>query len=1122
MEGLAVIGSKWKRPPRRVAAVHVAAVLFAAATLLLAAPPAAHASEAEAAFSPFVLALGMGLYEQYGYAPSYTRNVPAFDEQGRAYLRSRTASGAETSYVHARQDGVWVRLDFLTALRAAYPSFVKTVGAGGLRSDSLVFDRQGRAYNPISVRLKDGTTRNALLVSWDHCRTWVVFKLPKGTFTTERWVGHNELDGPPFLAFWRTSSPPDLPGSQTNTLWVTRPRLEDGRLVLPPLVKVTDRCLGLSRDSGGATFAVTRGDKTWFVWSETAPPGKGGTPQYVATYDHATGTVKGRRRLVTTVRRSDPHNKPGICLDSSGRLHVIAGGHGAPALYMHSLAPLSADLGWTKPVPVLSTGWASKTDPAVQEGRQTYPAFVCDSRDTLHLVTRQWRRGVDPYHDGRGYGALVHQSCPAGGTWSEPTVVVAGAAPGYSVFFHKLALDARDRLFLSCSYQGGPELKQERAAGAALSVLGRTRLRPGKYRSRMLLVSEDGGATWRFAEDADLEAPGARGVAGRSAASPPAGTSALQATADPSAVAWSWVNPLPQGNQFTGMAFAGRKRGWAVGTHGTILTTSNAGLSWSAQPSPVVADLFDIATAGSTRAWTVGAGGTILRTTDGGRTWRPCVSGTTRDLFSVCAVSTRIVWAVGDRGTILYTRNGGRTWSPSFTSSNVPLFGVSFAGSRHGLIAGGKGVLLYTRNGGDRWKRRRSLSSAPLFSVALLKNGRAVAAGGEGTLVTSTDRGWTWRKARTRTKDALRAVRLVASGRAWAVGQRTVLRSSGRLRRWTARRLPVPGPCGAFAAVSRRTVLAAGAGGAICRSTNAGKTWRSLYKGPRNGWNDMLGAGGEIWAAGAGGALLRAAPDAFVRQKVGDAGLRGIARHGSRGWVVGEGGTIATTVDAGATWSVLTPPTAEDLEAVAAPSADRVVAVGRAGTLLVSDDGGASWRANDMTDVDLLSLTFSDAQHGWAGGGASYGETRAEVLRTTDGGATWQQADLGVWGRVHDLCFIDSSRGWAAVEDWGVDGDRPQGAILATADGGLTWVRQATTAAGLLAVGMTQDGAGWACGEQGLVLQTADAGGTWVACDAGTDVALRTLAVEGGRVWLAGADGAVLCGTTSQDEAPSP
>ena len=159
--------------------------------------------------------------------------MPAFDESGRAYIRSRTSSGSATSYVHTRAAGSWVRLDFLAALRAAYPSFVQTVGAGGLRNDGLVFDRQDRAYNPVTLQVRDGSTRNALLVSWDHCRTWKVFKLPQGTFTIERWVGHNELDGPPFLAIWRTSGAARPARQPDQHAYVTQPRLEGDQLVAP-------------------------------------------------------------------------------------------------------------------------------------------------------------------------------------------------------------------------------------------------------------------------------------------------------------------------------------------------------------------------------------------------------------------------------------------------------------------------------------------------------------------------------------------------------------------------------------------------------------------------------------------------------------------------------------------------------------------------------------------------------------------------------------------------------------------------------------------------------------------------------------------------------------------------
>ena len=204
----------------------------------------------------------------------------------------------------------------------------------------------------------------------------------------------------------------------------------------------------------------------------------------------------------------------------------------------------------------------------MQTGRQTYPAFVCDSEDTLHLITRQWRRGVDSYHDGAGYGALVHQSLPAGGAWSEPSLIVVGADPGYCIYYHKLALDARDRLFLSTSYQGGPDLRSERALTSTLAFLGRSRLRPGKYRRRMLLVSEDGGTSWRFATDADLDVPAAGERPAARSAQAASGPWDDRTAVVPNKLAWQWLNPQPQGNQFTGVAFGDRRSGWAVGTHG--------------------------------------------------------------------------------------------------------------------------------------------------------------------------------------------------------------------------------------------------------------------------------------------------------------------------------------------------------------------------------------------------------------------------------------------------------------------------------------------------------------------------------------------------------------------------
>ncbi|HET6494096.1 MAG TPA: YCF48-related protein, partial [Thermoleophilia bacterium] len=745
--------------------VHV--VLSLGALLVL---PAMFAAETPAGTSewgsPLMLEDGAGLHDQYGYLPEYTRHVPAFDAAGHSYIRSRASNGARSSYVHTLQEGGWRSLDFEGALRAAYSDYTGTVGAAGLRSDRIVFDEQDRAYNPLTIRLKNGSTRNVLMVSWDHCHTWSVFELPAGQFAVEHWVGHNEIDGPPFLAYWQPYAPSKAYNSNRNSLWVTKPRLDGKMLVIPTPTLVTRECLGLNKDSGGASFAVTQGDKTTFVWAEATPVGTKATPQYVATYDHATGVVSRPELLAATRPANDTHNKPGLCSDGQGYIHFVAGTHGSAAVYRRTLQPYEPSLGWTPPEPALRDGYVvDERVPSVQEARQTYDAFVCDSNDTLHLVTRQWRRGVDTIHDGRAYGALIHQARPRDGVWSVPTVILTAAAPGYGVFFHKLALDRRDRLFLSCSYSGGIELKEHETRSAAQARLGRSETVRGKYLRRMLLVSDDGGSGWRFADNRDLAAEGE--------AAPRAWRVAPSEATEgvwPIASVWSWVQPRPQGNQLTAVDFVNRSTGWAVGTYGTILRSSDGGATWRSQTSGTTANLYDVAAIDGRTAWAVGQGGLILRTGDGGRTWQAQDAQTLSTFFSIAAPSVKRAWAVGDHGLVRVTADGGKTWRRQYSKTSQPLFSVTFLDGSRGWAGGGGGRLLSTRDGGRHWLLQRTMINESLHAIAFVDSWHGVAAGAGGSLLVSSDGGGSWRRSLTAHATSLRAVKMVSRNLIYATG----------------------------------------------------------------------------------------------------------------------------------------------------------------------------------------------------------------------------------------------------------------------------------------------------------------------------------------------------------------
>ena len=75
----------------------------------------------------------------------------------------------------------------------------------------------------------------------------------------------------------------------------------------------------------------------------------------------------------------------------------------------------------------------------------------------------------------------------------------------------------------------------------------------------------------------------------------------------------------------------------------------------------------------------------------------------------------------------------------------------------------------------------------------------------------------------------------------------------------------------------------------------------------------------------------------------------------------------------------------KDLLLGVARAGSRIVAVGEFGHIALSDDQGATWRQAKTvpTEATLTSVTFIDAQNGWAAG---HDKT---ILITADGGETW-------------------------------------------------------------------------------------------------------------------------------------
>ena len=453
------------------------------------------------------------LREQFGYAPGYELNVPSFDPWNRPFIRSRTASQHATDHVHTWSGSDWLEFALVAAVRRDYPTFVATVNAGGYVSELVEFDRLGRAYTLLEIRLRDGSLKNVLLYSLDGCESWRTVTLPidghrtfyngldVGTMTMEHFTGHNLSGDPPLIALWHPVSRwPGLRASR-NRLYVVRPTFDGDRLVLPPATVVTDRHLGILQAAGGASFAATAGATSFIVWTEIAPASAARSPTYVAALDRATGRLTRPVLVGLASPANDDHDTPGICIDGRGYLHVVIGAHLRPFRYARSIRPLDASA-WTSPRTTLSSGFREPGTDADGRGRQTYASFVCLPDDTLVLAFRQERAGVDSVFHGEPYSALCVQTRPEGKGWSPARrLVFRRDRAGYAIYYQKLAVDRLGRLYLSlnlCDPHVYPPAQRERH----------------RYHGRMVLVSDDAARSWRFATLQDYVAGAGAAYAG--------------------------------------------------------------------------------------------------------------------------------------------------------------------------------------------------------------------------------------------------------------------------------------------------------------------------------------------------------------------------------------------------------------------------------------------------------------------------------------------------------------------------------------------------------------------------------------------------------------------------------
>jgi hypothetical protein len=436
---------------------------------------------------------------QFGYAPEFEPNAAYFDRDNRAWIRHRTEHGHWSAGAQILEDGRFVLREWTQALREKYPGYQRPSSGSGFRGCRWAFDEDGGAWTVMRLSGVGSGFADAVIYTPDRGGTWQSQLINSGLADIEFFTGHNEFDTPVVVG-WRTTAPHPARFCAYHDLLLFTPRIEGGELVVPEPVLVSDNCLGGAIHSGAPATLATREGRTHIVWGEVAEEDAPGVPTYIATYDHESGELSEKVFIAHGPPVNDVHNVPAVVLDSEGYIHVVTGAHGDNFFYRRSLEPNDITAGFTEAVKVHDAGWVDEQSDEDGSARQTYIGLVCGPDDTLHLVYRHNRKGVDGYlPDYAYYMGLAYQRKPTGEPWGPVQPLVIPPVGGYSIYYHKLTIDRAGGLWVSYSHWTDQAYQKDF---------------PARYHHRAMITSADGGDTWKLAQTEDF-ARAARRYGGR-------------------------------------------------------------------------------------------------------------------------------------------------------------------------------------------------------------------------------------------------------------------------------------------------------------------------------------------------------------------------------------------------------------------------------------------------------------------------------------------------------------------------------------------------------------------------------------------------------------------------------
>lgn len=284
------------------------------------------------------------------------------------------------------------------------------------------------------------------------------------------------------------------------------------------------------------------------------------------------------------------------------------------------------------------------------------------------------------------------------------------------------------------------------------------------------------------------------------------------------------------------------------------------------------------------------------------------------------------------------------------------------------------------------WSRVRTNSFAWYKDITFVNKDRGWVVGTDGVILSTDDGGATWQPNARFTTDTILQIHFTDESTGWMLCERNV-----------------------YARGNNPTTY-------LRKTTNGGVKWEKIEFediGRERVTHLLFGPEGRATAFGEGGFFYKLQEDGVTWKRFSTMIhfllLDGNYGGDSVGAIVGAGGTIMFTEDAGLTWekATLIGDTETKLNAVSFGSKKGGWAVGNRGKIFKSNGGARLWREQpQITESNLNDVFFTDATRGWIVG------DNGNIFRTRDGGNTWTESNSGITHKLEKVVF-NGDRGFA-------------------------------------------------------------------------------------------------------------